>query len=475
MKKFFLFLLAFFEVVASFGQNDLFPEYTTSDYGVLFNARQIMTHINSSSDHLMCDSLYYFQLHGMAPVSEHRWIQTTGGSQDAYEVNTPPALMCRLMQLYAMEFDLGALLDLYLSDQQTALWMAYENPDMVERWQNSVGDVVKGDWLVSFNVSDTLCAMVALYNADSLKSIQPVVMLQENQQWRFLFSLNGNIDLLGAFWMYFGNGYEGVDLLASDDFDNDGIPNLEDTCPCLENPEQGDSDGDGYGDACDLCPGIQNMLQLDTDADGVGDECDNCPDNANSDQLDTDGDGIGDACDLCPEVWDPMQLYTYDQEGNIYGLACDPDIDHDGIPNEEDDDMDGDGWTNENDNCPRRYNRSQTDSDGDGVGDVCDNCPLNYNSGQEDFDGDGIGNACDDDIDGDGIPNEYDNCPEVFNDEQEDEDCNGIGDVCQDLDEDGVLDIYDNCPEAYNPDQADKNKNGIGDVCEEEEANKKGK
>jgi hypothetical protein len=54
------------------------------------------------------------------------------------------------------------------------------------------------------------------------------------------------------------------------------------------------------------------------------------------------------------------------------GNACDPDIDGDGIPNDDDPDVDGDGIPNEEDNCPSVSNPDQTDFDGDGIGDVCD-------------------------------------------------------------------------------------------------------
>ena len=47
------------------------------------------------------------------------------------------------------------------------------------------------------------------------------------------------------------------------------------------------------------------------------------------------------------------------------GDDCDPDIDNDGLPNE-------------NDNCPLIFNPDQNDIDRDGRGDIC----------QDDFDGD---------------------------------------------------------------------------------------
>lgn len=110
-------------------------------------------------------------------------------------------------------------------------------------------------------------------------------------------------------------------MLPEEDVDGDGIPNVEDNCPDVFNPNQSDLDGDGLGDMCDPdddddgvddaddnCPYSSNPGQADSDGDGVGDSCDNCPSVSNPDQADFNGDGVGDECDTlppCPQPGEP--------------------------------------------------------------------------------------------------------------------------------------------------------------------------
>ena len=187
--------------------------------------------------------------------------------------------------------------------------------------------------------------------------------------------------------------YYGCSYLQRDD-DYDSIPNADDLCPDTPgterhladgdgcSPSQKDSDGDGVNDADDDCSGTTDLTsvdangcsdgQRDSDADGVNDDVDQCPDTppgevpdlngCGSSQRDNDGDGVNDKDDFMPN--DASQQYDSDGDGlgddpegtngddcpteagtsTVDRQGC-PDLDEDGISDENDDDDDGDGWS----------------------------------------------------------------------------------------------------------------------------------
>lgn len=99
---------------------------------------------------------------------------------------------------------------------------------------------------------------------------------------------------------------------ATDDYDNDGIPDICDTCPQVSSSDQADTDGDGVGDACDAYP---EDSYNDFDKDGLAGGVDPCPYDAENDQ---DGDGICESVDNCPTVANPHQEdEDYDGVGDI--------------------------------------------------------------------------------------------------------------------------------------------------------------
>lgn len=411
-------------------QTDMFPDYVAEVYDIAINYKsEYMKMYNNHEPNDICDTYMYYNVYGLKPAVGNRWIMAEGGTQNADDVNTPPALLCRILKAYASG-DLNHVKQLYRESDTAVISQIMSVDSISDRWFEAVSMINKFNLLFSYNVDDYTQLFVEMYNDNVLLSQGTYACIIDDGEWKFA-TMTDSTSLSTNLTMYL-QYYSPTTILSSADIDGDGLNNLLDNCPCVANDDQNDSDDDGVGDACDNCPDTPNPDQNDSDDDGVGDACDNC-NGHNPDQEDRDHDGVGDFCDVCPDDYDPYQDVTIDSLGIVRGVACNPDIDGDGILNEEDDDMDGDGWSNDRDNCPRLYNPNQIDSDLDGVGDVCDCCPLNYNPDQNDIDFDGYGDVCDEDTDGDGIPDKYDNCPEHYNPEQEDEDCNGIGDACQDF------------------------------------------
>src|SRR5690606_19330367 len=95
----------------------------------------------------------------------------------------------------------------------------------------------------------------------------------------------------------------------ADDFDQDGLANMDDACPRQPVAAKACASASDCpeGAAC-TAAGVCN--HVDRDLDGVGDECDTCPDAANPQQVqsealahddDPDGDFIGNVCEGHPE------------------------------------------------------------------------------------------------------------------------------------------------------------------------------
>lgn len=291
---------------------------------------------------------------------------------------------------------------------------------------------------------------------------------------------------------------DGVPDACDADDDDDGVLDVEDTCPRTPDPANGDADADGLGDACDPCPRTFATQQNDADGDGVGDACDLCPHVAlpapaclvDADcalaggacfagrcahDPDTDEDGLGDACDVdddgdgvCDACFDARQPRAGAPRcaASATGASC---VGTDNCPlraNASQDDTDGDGVgdvcapadadsdgvVDSADNCPARANPDQADADSDGLGDACDACPWAADDGR-DQDGDGVGDACDTDDDNDGTPDVADLCP-LTADDGRDRDADAVGDAC------------DNCLEVPNADQADLDGDSVGDACD---------
>lgn len=211
------------------------------------------------------------------------------------------------------------------------------------------------------------------------------------------------------------------------DIDGDGIPNIHDR----------DDDGDGLPDFFDAYPHL-SQFQYDADADWHANAIDVYPLDS-GEYSDLDFDGIGDRDD--PDI-DGDGLLNEDDE-------FPRDFDNDGIPNEEDLDDDNDSVLDEDDAFPIDPNE-WLDSDGDGVGDNGDAFAFDP-SEWLDTDLDGIGNNADSDDDNDGYLDDQDVFPLDPN-EWADSDGDGYGDNSdqfpldpfewEDLDGDGLGDNH---------------------------------
>ena len=250
-------------------------------------------------------------------------------------------------------------------------------------------------------------------------------------------------------YSYSGSGpyFFDISVGGAIDSDGDGVPDDEDNCPAVSNPDQTNTDGDSMGDACD--PDDDNDGQSDADETACGsdplDDASLSPDN--------DSDGV-------PDCVDPDD--DNDGQSDADETACgsdplddaslSPDNDSDGVPDCVDADDDNDGQSDADEvacgSDPLDDASLSPDNDSDGVPDCVD--PDDDNDGQSDADETACGS---DPLDDASLSPD--------NDADAEPDC-----VDADDDNDGVLDGADNCPLTANPGQEDTDGDGRGNACE---------
>ena len=195
--------------------------------------------------------------------------------------------------------------------------------------------------------------------------------------------------------------------LVTDDFDQDGVADIFDSCPMTPVGDVVDYNGCG-------------LTQKDSDNDGNTDDMDQCPDTPGYDiptvdvngcgstQRDSDSDGIIDSVDQCLNTPTSVEVDTLGCQAGLSDSDLDSIVDIiDACPGTT-----GDQPVNLNGCAPY-----QLDSDGDGITNDLDSCPttpagqaITTNGCAEDPD---VFDPVAEDDDGDGILNENDECPDT--------------------------------------------------------------
>jgi hypothetical protein len=187
---------------------------------------------------------------------------------------------------------------------------------------------------------------------------------------------------------------------------------------------------------------------------------------------DIDCDTVDDASDNCPAKFNPTQS---DLDGDLLGDRCDPD-------------KDGDLVDNDLDNCVKDANATQDDGDIDGAGDACDLCSDGMGTGVVNKRGCTIDQLCAcDGPDPDRAWKSHDKylrCVKkkakhfarrdlITSDDRRAivaaarvDSCGTANPQPGDNDGDGVADVSDNCPSDVNPSQLNTDGDGFGNACD---------
>jgi hypothetical protein len=145
------------------------------------------------------------------------------------------------------------------------------DPD-VWRWSSvllRVGDIITDPSTVDCPPFCNQITVTTVFQDPSLQMVQPGVVISNTEP----FLAPG---VTGRVVLNFGDSFSVTGTIFSvngqpmNDRDGDGVPDDEDNCPDVPNPDQADEDGDGLGDACDACAGTIIPEPAPTSSRGLG-------------------------------------------------------------------------------------------------------------------------------------------------------------------------------------------------------------
>ncbi len=240
------------------------------------------------------------------------------------------------------------------------------------------------------------------------------------------------------------------------DTDGDGIGDGIEVFITLTNPLNADTDGDGIPDG-----------KEDPDGDGLSteDECNFYKTNPMA--SDSDGDGLADSAEISTDPNNPDCDNDRVSDGfEVITLGTDPrvaDTNGNGV-GDGDEDPDADGLTNSMEEMARS-SPFDKDTDSDGLSDLEEVLHTETDPGNPDSDHDGVGDA-EDDQDGDGLGNRVELVLTRTSPLLADSNTNGVPDGMEDPDGEGLANMVEVSLAGTDPWLADTDGDGLDDYEE---------
>ena len=231
MKRFFSLIVLTLTVLIASAQSDLFPTIATTDMSIAIPIGQRGQRMYAAGEgKLLCDSLMSYQIHGAVKTQASNWsIRTSGGTMNANDTNTVPALLCRVLKAY-QTMNFTALASCYDSPSAAELNTLLKTDSIKIKFLMAMANISHFELQVMYNTPSATYLFVKICYHDNTQSLALFLAQQTEQGWK-LISGEDKSDLGYNLLVYLTN-HQAYNLISSNDIDNDGIPNGNDPCPC---------------------------------------------------------------------------------------------------------------------------------------------------------------------------------------------------------------------------------------------------
>ena len=231
MKRFFSLMVLTLTALICSAQSDQFPTITSADMSIAIPIGQRGQRIYAAGEgQLLCDSLMFYQIHGAVKAQAADWsIRTSGGSMNATETNTAPALLCRVLKAY-QTMNFTTLANCYDNQGATELNNLLKTDSIKIKFLMAMANISHFELQVMYDTPSATYLFVKICYHDNTQSLALFLAKQTDQGWK-LISGEDKSDLGYNLLAYLTN-HQAYNIISSNDIDNDGTPNSTDPCPC---------------------------------------------------------------------------------------------------------------------------------------------------------------------------------------------------------------------------------------------------